>query len=669
MAHPVTLLEAKQAAPARASRIPAGGRVLHPRAGAQPPAAAPGAPTSGKIQPHLQNLPKFQPPKFENINGVLPCPDSPGSTPREDAEEDALPAIPSSVPSMRGGQMECGSNLSTSAGEPDGCHVAPVATLQPSAPDFPSHAPPSDPQAWAGGMSEVTLQDFKKEVRCVTKEEAPLPVSKPKRSSRAPPKEVDGGAPMHSSRQHHQQHAIGSFVEYRSRSSGAWLLARVEGYDEKTQTYRLDVQPHAAAERVRPRQSPLEKIDQQRTEAPARSIGSRSCGQEATGSVAAPPPRQPASEQPAAINEPASPRKELQAGSKLKRSSRDTDGAAVHSSRQHHQQTVHAIGSFVEYRSRSSGAWLLARVEGYDEKSQTYRLDVQPHAAAERVRPRQTALDKVDQGMEANPPTRSIGSQWSDHEAAASGPPPTAQPSIELPAPTAEPSSPRKEPPVASRPKRSSRVSKEMDSAPVQSSRLHHQPAIHAIGSYVEYRSTRASGAWLLARVEGYDEKTQTYRLDVQPVAAAERVRPRQSLPDKVDQGVEAPIPGRSLGSRRSHSGQEAGSISAPLSQPLAELTAHTAEPSSPRKELQRGSGQTELSSIASQSRLPSAGSFVALPPQVWESQGSLPATAAPVAAPPAPSGVRPYAQTKSFAMVPRAGGNYCASNTWQTRT
>jgi len=649
MAHPMSLLEAKQGAPGRASRIPVGGRVLHSRACAQPPAPAPAAPTNGKIQPQLQNLPKFQPPKFENINGTLPCPDSPGSTPREDGEEEGVPGVPSSVPSVR--QCEIGSNLSTSVGEPD-CSVAPVATLQPSAPE--THA--QEPQGWTM-MSEVTMQvsaqDFKQETRCVAKEEEqPLQAAKPKRSSRAP-KEGDS-APMPSARQHHQQHAVGSFVEYRSRSSGAWLLARVEGYDEKSQTYRLDVQPHAAAERVRPRQSMLDKADLQRLEAqaPARSVGSRWSGQEDTGSVAA-PPRQPCSELPTTSIEPVSPRKEPRAGSKPKslRSSRDADNnSAAYSSRQHHPQTPHVIGSFVEYRSRSSGAWLLARVEGYDEKSQTYRLDVQPHAAAERVRPRQTALD---QGTEAHPPTRSVGSQWSDHEAAASGPL-AAQPSLELPAPTADASSPRKDGPTALKPKRSSRAaSKEAESGPVHSSRQHHQPGVHPIGSYVEYRSTRSSSAWLLARVEGYDEKTQTYHLDVQPAAAAERVRPRQT--DKVDQAVEAPPPARSVGSRRSYVGQEAGSISASLNQTPPELSAPTAEPSSPRKELGRGV-QPDLTTFVSQGRLPSSGSFVALPPQVRESKGSFLASAAPVAAPPAPSGLRTCAQTKPFAMVPRTG-------------
>merc|ERR1719446_1661075 len=48
------------------------------------PTSAP-APST-KMQPQLQHLPPFQPPSFEGADGLLPCPDSPGSTPRGDEE-------------------------------------------------------------------------------------------------------------------------------------------------------------------------------------------------------------------------------------------------------------------------------------------------------------------------------------------------------------------------------------------------------------------------------------------------------------------------------------------------------------------------------------------------------------------------------------------------------
>mmetsp|Transcript_20006 Transcript_20006/g.46562 ORF Transcript_20006/g.46562 Transcript_20006/m.46562 type:complete len:423 (-) Transcript_20006:53-1321(-) len=293
LAQPVGIMEGKQPPP------PVSGRMLHPRSAVPPPpavaSAAPTTPASGsstKNQPHLQNLPKFQPPKFENINGMLPCPDSPGSTPRGNGEaegEDGNPVSPSlalaQAASNTARQSDFSANLSTSAGEQQSTGVVPIATLHPSAADSEAIArePQQEPNGW-NSLSEATVvQDFKKEARSLVKEEstAPTTSSKLKRAG----KDVDGAA--HSSRQHHHQpgyepHPVGSFVEYKSRSSGAWLLARVEGYDERTQTYRLDVQPHAAAERVRARQTTTDKADRlPEATPPARTVGSRRSGQEA----------------------------------------------------------------------------------------------------------------------------------------------------------------------------------------------------------------------------------------------------------------------------------------------------------------------------------------------------------------------------------------------------
>lgn len=46
-------------------------------------------------------------------------------------------------------------------------------------------------------------------------------------------------------------------------------------------------------------------------------------------------------------------------------------------------------GVMVEYKSRTSGQWIVAKVEYFDDKSNSYRLDVQPHAHPDRVRARQ----------------------------------------------------------------------------------------------------------------------------------------------------------------------------------------------------------------------------------------------------------------------------------------
>mmetsp|Transcript_67099 Transcript_67099/g.216850 ORF Transcript_67099/g.216850 Transcript_67099/m.216850 type:complete len:186 (-) Transcript_67099:133-690(-) len=47
------------------------------------------------------------------------------------------------------------------------------------------------------------------------------------------------------------RYVIGSLVEYRSRSSGNWILSKVEGFDERTKVYRLDVQQNAKPDRIR----------------------------------------------------------------------------------------------------------------------------------------------------------------------------------------------------------------------------------------------------------------------------------------------------------------------------------------------------------------------------------------------------------------------------------
>eukprot|EP00927_Polykrikos_kofoidii_P022368 TRINITY_DN20907_c0_g1_i1.p1 TRINITY_DN20907_c0_g1~~TRINITY_DN20907_c0_g1_i1.p1 ORF type:complete len:431 (-),score=80.42 TRINITY_DN20907_c0_g1_i1:169-1461(-) len=99
---------------------------------------------NSKIQPQLQNLPRFRPPSFE---GPLPCPESPGSTPRSDTA-----------------------------------------------------------------------------VGCSAGREAAEPPFPP-----------------------------GSVVEYKSRSAGHWIAAKVEYFDEVKHMYRLDVHPHAAPDRVRVR--------------------------------------------------------------------------------------------------------------------------------------------------------------------------------------------------------------------------------------------------------------------------------------------------------------------------------------------------------------------------------------------------------------------------------
>lgn len=159
------------------SAIPAAAGVAVPAA----VAAAP-TPSHAKIQPQLERLPRFKPPSFEGLNGALPCPDSPGSTPR-------------------GG--ECGSKeLAAASAFDEGVFAT------------------SSAEAFQAAETQIAPP----------RDEDHLPVSKL-------------GQPF----------AKGSIVEYKSRTSGHWIVAKVEGFEESSGNYRLDVQPHAPAGRVRSR--------------------------------------------------------------------------------------------------------------------------------------------------------------------------------------------------------------------------------------------------------------------------------------------------------------------------------------------------------------------------------------------------------------------------------
>lgn len=189
IATPTGPVECKKVMPV--SKMPMPGQIVQ-----AVPAAVAAAPTpaGAKIQPQLQHLPRFQPPSFEGANGALPCPDSPGSTPREGSDE-------------RRREVE--------------------ALLQ--------HVPARE-------------------------DDIPPPVStKVKRPI------VGDSTPGHIER-HSMPFPAGTIVEYRSRSSGQWILARVEGFDEANQTYRLDVQPHAQMDRVRARSGGLSPAGELRLE-------------------------------------------------------------------------------------------------------------------------------------------------------------------------------------------------------------------------------------------------------------------------------------------------------------------------------------------------------------------------------------------------------------------
>lgn len=179
---PTGPVECKKQSIVPASRHPLAGRITHVAPNAVPAAvAAVPTPTSAKnarrvkVKPQFQHLPRFQPPSFEGAHGALPCPDSPGSTPREGSSEQ--------------GQQER--------------EMTPQAT----------------------------------------------PVST--KVKRAPSNTASPGALTEAEKLGTGSYPIGSIVEYKSRSSGQWILAKVEGFDESNRTYRLDVQMHAQPERIR----------------------------------------------------------------------------------------------------------------------------------------------------------------------------------------------------------------------------------------------------------------------------------------------------------------------------------------------------------------------------------------------------------------------------------
>lgn len=140
---------------------------------------------------------------------------------------------------------------------------------------------------------------------------------------------------------------------------------------------------------------------------------------------------------------------------------------------------VHVVGSRVEYYSQSAGGWIPAVVQGYDEKRGTYRLDVQPIALPQKVRSvgttaSQTPVSSLTLGGEKSP---------ADSD---------------------------------------SRPSGYLPGGPNSGSGNHGER--FAVGESVEYYSS-SHGKWVPAVVQGFNESIGAYKLDIQSVALASKVR------------------------------------------------------------------------------------------------------------------------------------------------
>lgn len=216
-------------APPQLLRFP-GGTSAQPRSSAQGLPLQPGVqivpsvPTqpqhsqvNTKSHPQMAHLPKFKPPSFE---GVLPMPESPGSTPREKEVLVEDPGPQRRAPSQQEGAPR---NLNE-AGNP----LKPHGTSTQQAPmhTLASVNPPAPVQTAADVNVQSDAQDA-----------------------------GTGSASRQTTPQAALRFPVGSFVEYRSRSSGLWIIAMVEGYEDRTGYYRLDVQPHAHPDRIRARGS------------------------------------------------------------------------------------------------------------------------------------------------------------------------------------------------------------------------------------------------------------------------------------------------------------------------------------------------------------------------------------------------------------------------------
>jgi len=175
----------------------------------------------------------------------------------------------------------------------------------------------------------------------------------------------------------------GTAVEYFSRSAGDWVPAVVAAFDERSGTYRLDIHPAAHPSKVRaagkaeqPRDKKAPKLQRQRTtkvsaveDEDSTEDGGVASQSTVSGSPDVAGPSVPAKVEPEHF----------------------------------------ADGTAVEYHSTTYGKWVPAIVQGFDQKSGVYILNIQPMAFPDKVRlPASSSLSARDS---AKPATTEDGSE------------------------------------------------------------------------------------------------------------------------------------------------------------------------------------------------------------------------------------------------------------------
>eukprot|EP00927_Polykrikos_kofoidii_P000888 TRINITY_DN10333_c0_g1_i1.p1 TRINITY_DN10333_c0_g1~~TRINITY_DN10333_c0_g1_i1.p1 ORF type:complete len:1103 (-),score=194.28 TRINITY_DN10333_c0_g1_i1:147-3344(-) len=212
-----------------------------------------------------------------------------------------------------------------------------------------------------------------------------------------------------------------------------------------------------------------------------------------------------------------------------------------------------ATGADVEYFSQSFGGWVMAVVQGFDESSGTYSLNIHPQALPQKIRLPSRATTCASSASETLITSESV---------AGDAPSPAAvDASVELPS-----AAPREPAGVnassAGAPKDESRqqddqprIQRRQTAAPEGGLRNAAEAAVGAAaapaaananpfaspagqpaqaasssgrqypdGAAVEYFST-THGGWVPAVMLGYNDKTGAYKLDIQPIALPSKVR------------------------------------------------------------------------------------------------------------------------------------------------